>query len=464
MQGKPASIILLFLLLVSALVLAHNVQPVKASGTITINADGSINPPTAPISTLDNVTYTLVDNIIIIGELPYGSLGIIVERDNIIIDGDGYMVQGSGTTGYGFYCHNTNNVTIKRTNVNGWDQTAIRFDNANNTTIIDNIACNNDGNGIVSDGGQFNKILNNNVSYNGRMGIGAAHNRKLTIQLNTIENNGDGIQYGATESAILQNVISNNYGDGILFFGESDTIGSFNKIALNVIEGNQLGLEFLALLSPANDLLYHNNVTNNIQQFVIDESGGTWVNTWNKGYPSGGNYWSDYAGEDLYCGPYQNETGSDGIGDTPYVLDVNNVDHYPLMNPYIETHDVAVTRVLAAPSVVCQGYGCEIMVSVANTGDFVETFNVTVYANMTDTGNVTTIRTFPNVTLDSLDPMLPIFMWNTSGFDIGNYTISAYAMPVQGEMNIADNTFVDGTVEIIQGMTGGSGGRMPYMN
>jgi len=36
----------------------------------------------------------------------------------------------------------------------------------------------------------------------------------------------------------------------------------------------------------------------------------------------------------LHSGPYQNETGNDGIGDTPYVIDENNRDHYPLMNPW----------------------------------------------------------------------------------------------------------------------------------
>jgi hypothetical protein len=59
------------------------------------------------------------------------------------------------------------------------------------------------------------------------------------------------------------------------------------------------------------------------------------VNTWDDGYPSGGNYWSDYAGVDLFSGPYQNQTGSDGIGDTPYFIRANNTDNYPLMNPYL---------------------------------------------------------------------------------------------------------------------------------
>ena len=38
-----------------------------------------------------------------------------------------------------------------------------------------------------------------------------------------------------------------------------------------------------------------------------------------------GNYWSDYAGID--------EDG-DGIGDSPYVVNANNTDRYPLMDPF----------------------------------------------------------------------------------------------------------------------------------
>lgn len=54
------------------------------------------------------------------------------------------------------------------------------------------------------------------------------------------------------------------------------------------------------------------------------------VNVWDDDYPSGGNYWSDYTGVNNFSGPYQNETGSDGIGDAPYIIDVNNRDQYPL--------------------------------------------------------------------------------------------------------------------------------------
>ncbi|RLE47179.1 MAG: hypothetical protein DRJ31_09260, partial [Candidatus Methanomethylicota archaeon] len=81
----------------------------------------------------------------------------------------------------------------------------------------------------------------------------------------------------------------------------------------------------------SNNIIYHNNLIDNGVQASLYES---YDNLWDDGYPSGGNYWSDYVGVDLSSGPYQNETGSDGIGDSLYIIDVNNTDRYPLMGPF----------------------------------------------------------------------------------------------------------------------------------
>jgi len=85
---KKIGLLALVLVLLSTAVVLGFVRPAVAEGTIYIRANGSVDPPTAPISTLNNVTYTLTDNITSTGI--YDS--IIVERNNIVIDGDGYML------------------------------------------------------------------------------------------------------------------------------------------------------------------------------------------------------------------------------------------------------------------------------------------------------------------------------------------------------------------------------------
>jgi len=163
-------------------------------------------------------------------------------------------------------------------------------------------------------------------------------------------------------------------------------------------------------------------------------------NFWDNGYPSGGNYWSDYNGTDLFSGPYQNETGSDGIGDTPYGIDENNQDRYPLMKPYPwGPHDVGVTSTTTSKTVVGQGFNVNVSITIFNYGDYAETFDVTAYAN------TTIIATFPTI-LTSRNSTTITFTWNTTGVPYGNYTISATATPVPAETDIVDNTFIDGWV------------------
>ena len=89
------------LLVLGTLALAFDVQPVKSdyvwTEPIYIRADGSIQPSTAPISSVNNVTYTLADNIA--GNVTASSSAIIIQRDNIIIDGAGHTLQGTQALG-----------------------------------------------------------------------------------------------------------------------------------------------------------------------------------------------------------------------------------------------------------------------------------------------------------------------------------------------------------------------------
>jgi hypothetical protein len=57
-------------------------------------------------------------------------------------------------------------------------------------------------------------------------------------------------------------------------------------------------------------------------------------NAWDDGYPSGGNFWSNYSGVDVKSGPGQDLPGSDGLGDTPHSICADNIDRFPLMNPH----------------------------------------------------------------------------------------------------------------------------------
>ena len=108
-----------------------------------------------------------------------------------------------------------------------------------------------------------------------------------------------------------------------------------------------------------------------------------------------------------------------------------------------EAYDLAVTNITLSQSIVEQGYNLGINVTIANEGDFTETFNVTAYANT----NI--IATFTNVTLTSGNSTTVIFTWNTTDVPYGNYAISAYAHPVPGEAYTSDNIFVDDVVEVV---------------
>jgi parallel beta-helix repeat protein len=127
----------------------------------------------------------------------------------------------------------------------------------------------------------------------------------------------------SNNNTVSGNLVRNSKDIGILLYNSTK-----NHIVANLISNSGSCSLYLSLSNENN--IFHNNLINNPQQVYIENS----TNMWDDGYPSGGNYWSDYRGVDLYSGPYENETGNDGLGDMPYVIDANNIDKYPLTAPF----------------------------------------------------------------------------------------------------------------------------------
>jgi len=105
-------------------------------------------------------------------------------------------------------------------------------------------------------------------------------------------------------------------------------------------------------------------------------------------------------------------------------------------------HDVAVTNVTTDPAKVDQGMEVTITVDAKNYGSFTENFDVTVYANATQIGRQAIDDLGPNAN-ESLD-----FAWNTTSFDIGNYSISAAADLLVNETDTSNNSREDGIVTV----------------
>jgi parallel beta-helix repeat protein len=210
----------------------------------------------------------------------YPESNILVNKSLTIVGEDvkTTVIDGNGTAQYIFHVIANNvvieNLTLQNTDTSVFQAPAIRIYNVTNVTI-NNAITRNVFYAVQIRSSNLTKIMHSNFSESVHSGI-YLHNTSCnnTFIGNTIENNTNGIYIAEPTS-------------------------QYNKF-------------------------YHNNIINNTNQIVT--SGG--VNYFDNGYPSGGNYWSDYNGTDLKHGLSQSETGSDGIFDESY-----SGDNYPLVNP-----------------------------------------------------------------------------------------------------------------------------------
>jgi parallel beta-helix repeat protein len=253
---------------------ADYIQPIEAQyrGNITINIDGSISPSTAPIQQRNSFYYVTSD---VVGS-------ITVRAGNIVLDGDGHDVSGVSLRG-------AINVTVRNFVVLSQGETVgMSLSDASNNVIINNTVTGFESiqamNGILFAGiyvvgGNSNVIAENNLIYN-LYGMEFANTSCNLIRQNNITSNPIWNLHGP-------------YSAGVSFIGASQ------------------------------NTIYHNNFVNSTSQAKSMNS----VNTWDNGFPDGGNYWSDY--QTKY--PSASVIENSGIGNTPYYIDEQNRDNYPLM-------------------------------------------------------------------------------------------------------------------------------------
>jgi len=204
--------------------------------------------------------------------------------------------------------------------------------NCTNITVQNLIL--NSGEGVLL-ASTTNSVVTRNNIINNFGGIGLWYSSNISISENNVTNNWDGIglAYSSNNSIYGNNVTGNNY-RGITvddssnnkIYGNNIEANNDHGISLsdssnNKIYGNKItnSWDGIWLLRSSNNIFYHNNFLNNTYHVDV-ETGDT--NVWNDGYPSGGNYWSNYTGVD---------SDHDGIGDSPHIIDADNQDNYPLM-------------------------------------------------------------------------------------------------------------------------------------
>lgn len=193
--------------------------------------------------------------------------------------------------------------------------------------------CRSGGNAIGLNN-HVNMTFSNNIITGCNEGIRILYSSGNVVSHNTIGgcyyNTGIGFDWAYNNTVSNNIVIGNHIGmSGGAGYGPNEEPYN-NTYSENIINGNDYG--FLGAIY--NSTFFHNNFVDNNVQAAFYESYIHSPNLWDNGYPAGGNYWSDSAGVDVLSGPYQNETGSDGIGDTPYVIDADDKDRYPLMHPW----------------------------------------------------------------------------------------------------------------------------------
>jgi len=308
---------ILILLLLSTFSLTLSIRSVKSSPTTwTVDDDGPADFPTiqdAIEAAGSGDTIMVMEGVYAEGQIDIGKSLTLSANGTVVVDGlrdfSVFHVKAASVTISGFHVTNGSHSGIRLTESYG--------------LILKNNRVENCQGGIVIFG-SFSNVIENNTLYGNHQGIELSHSTYNTVRKNKLTGHSLAILVGHAHYNLIEaNIIAEN-GKGFWLQYSND-----NSIAENEVSDNGYGI-WLFPDSDRNSIFHNNFLENNKNVSVSLDS----INIWDDGYPSGGNYWSDYNGTDSYTGQHQNATGSDGLGDTPFVIDENNQDNYPLMKPW----------------------------------------------------------------------------------------------------------------------------------
>ena len=233
----------------------------------------------------------------------------MVECNNIFLDGGSFSLQGPAWWGTPAAINLTcTNVTVENFNIAKWE---VGILGAYNNNTITNCSVTNCERGVTIYADNY-VLTFDTIAFNEFVGVRILNGNDNIFVGNLMQKNGNCFLIDNSSSNVaVANIIQNN-GDAF-----SVDNGSF--------------------------FVYHNNFVDQNRDFVggwythILTSDNLSAFQWDNGYPSGGNYYSDYTTRH----PNATEIGTSGIEDTPYIVNENLAindtsaiaDRYPLTSP-----------------------------------------------------------------------------------------------------------------------------------
>jgi len=338
-----------------------------SEGSISVGADrvmiygNNVTRTVWPISVSKGTDCQIIGNWI--GDMTWGGIQVgsgtpvsnVIVASNLLKDIPGIGIQSYGCSGLQVLSNSIDNASMRCIELESCKQTSISNNTVSNSSsgieikasdfvLIRDNEIYNCSQGIYATGVVNLTIRHNHISFCTYAGASVGQCDNLTISNNSIES---GSYYGMTiglcnDTTISGNRIIGNGDDGIRIDDGNRTICKENLIAENenrgietVLTGNCTIVQNVLyrnswgafIWMSDNVTIYHNCFSSNHASDMDSEN-----ISWDDGYPSGGNYWWDYAGVDDFSGPSQDIPGKDGIGDTPYQVDSDSSDRYPIMN------------------------------------------------------------------------------------------------------------------------------------